>query len=73
MNATTKKLNKLTNTVTAFRTWDELLAAMGTPENQVYCPTIYMQDSRSKKLLALAIAAAGYTVYCGNSKWLNRK
>lgn len=62
-------LNTLTNAVTAMRTWAELVEAMGTPERQMYCPTIY-QDTRRKRLLTKAIVAAGFTVYAGRSVWL---
>ncbi|WP_439622479.1 hypothetical protein [Gemmata sp.] len=57
-------LDTLANAVTAFRTWDEMRAAMLTG----YAPTI-RQDSRRNRLLTKAVLAAGFKVYVGGGKW----
>lgn len=53
-------LDAVTNAVTAFRTWDEMLASM----RGGYVPTIY-PDCRRKRVLTKAVRAAGFRVYDG--------
>lgn len=55
-------LDTLTNAVTAFRTFAELLASG-------YTPTIY-QTTRRKRLLTRVLAASGRRVYIGNGKFV---
>lgn len=57
-------IDTLVNAVTAFRTWDEMRAAMSTG----YAPTIY-QETRRKRLLTKVVRAAGFRVYIGSGRW----
>lgn len=57
-------IDTLVNAVTAFRTWDEMRAAMAGG----YAPTIY-QETRRKRLLTKVVRAAGFKVYVGGGKW----
>ncbi|WP_439622336.1 hypothetical protein [Gemmata sp.] len=57
-------LDALTNAVTAFRTWAEMVAAMSGG----YAPTIH-QDCRRKRLLTKVVRAAGFRVYLGGGQW----
>jgi hypothetical protein len=54
----------LTNAVTAFETWAEMLAAM----RGGYCPTI-RPASRRQRLLARCVRAAGFKVFDGRRVW----
>ncbi|WP_439627433.1 hypothetical protein [Gemmata sp.] len=57
-------IDTLVNVATAFRTWDEMRAAMMTG----YAPTIH-QESRRKRLLTKVVRAGGFRVYLGGGKW----
>jgi hypothetical protein len=63
MNAT-NWMDSLTNAVTAFSTWAEMVEAM----QGGYSPTIY-QETRRKRLLTRVVRAAGFKVYIGSGRW----
>jgi hypothetical protein len=62
-------LDNLVNEVTAFRSMDEFVAALGTPERQMYTPTLSPNsgDSKRRKLkknaLAMAVQEMGYRTF----------
>lgn len=60
----THALDALTNAVTAFRTWGELVESL----NAGYVPTI-RPTTRRKRLLARALRAAGFRVFDGMRTW----
>jgi len=63
--------DKLTNELTAFRTFAEFVAAMGgTPERQTYTPSIYAKGhngrpDRKRQRLIGAVRAAGFKAFDG--------
>lgn len=64
--------DRLTKRYTAMDTFAALVAAMGTPERQLYCPSIYPNNAyKGKKVpgkvrLAEIIRSQGFKVYDGS-------